>query len=102
MAASPPHHDFSPTRRSSDLASGAALATAAPPARPPALRPRRRPANGCRGHRASTHRSASDHGIRLLGASAAGALAAVRSEEHTSELQSRRDLVCRILLEKKK
>src|SRR5690349_22496541 len=31
---------------------------------------------------------------------AAGALA--RSEEHTSELQSRRDLVCRLLLEKKK
>src|SRR6266496_5989727 len=29
-------------------------------------------------------------------------LAAERSEEHTSELQSRRDLVCRLLLEKKK
>src|SRR5690349_21935692 len=28
--------------------------------------------------------------------------AAARSEEHTSELQSRRDLVCRLLLEKKK
>src|SRR5438067_5046244 len=27
---------------------------------------------------------------------------AVRSEEHTSELQSRFDLVCRLLLEKKK
>src|SRR5438874_5584007 len=27
---------------------------------------------------------------------------AQRSEEHTSELQSRRDLVCRLLLEKKK
>src|SRR5438874_4025882 len=27
---------------------------------------------------------------------------AIRSEEHTSELQSRRDLVCRLLLEKKK
>src|SRR5690349_23957826 len=32
-----------------------------------------------------------------------GELAGVnRSEEHTSELQSRRDLVCRLLLEKKK
>src|SRR5690349_22057490 len=31
---------------------------------------------------------------------AVGAL--LRSEEHTSELQSRRDLVCRLLLEKKK
>src|SRR5699024_9998435 len=29
-------------------------------------------------------------------------LPAVRSEEHTSELQSRFDLVCRLLLEKKK
>src|SRR5690349_25175079 len=28
--------------------------------------------------------------------------ATTRSEEHTSELQSRRDLVCRLLLEKKK
>ena len=27
---------------------------------------------------------------------------ASRSEEHTSELQSRRNLVCRLLLEKKK
>src|SRR5690349_22112558 len=35
-------------------------------------------------------------GLRDLG------LRALRSEEHTSELQSRRDLVCRLLLEKKK
>src|SRR2546421_2002907 len=31
-----------------------------------------------------------------------GGAAALRSEEHTSELQSRSDLVCRLLLEKKK
>src|SRR6266496_5830483 len=31
-----------------------------------------------------------------------GCAARLRSEEHTSELQSRRDLVCRLLLEKKK
>src|SRR5204862_2849652 len=31
-----------------------------------------------------------------------GRLQRLRSEEHTSELQSRRDLVCRLLLEKKK
>src|SRR5438874_2853005 len=31
-----------------------------------------------------------------------GAAPRLRSEEHTSELQSRRDLVCRLLLEKKK
>src|SRR5690349_23554813 len=30
-----------------------------------------------------------------------GAVDALRSEEHTSELQSRRDVVCRLLLEKK-
>src|SRR3712207_7916433 len=30
------------------------------------------------------------------------ALAVIRSEEHTSELQSRQYLVCRLLLEKKK
>src|SRR5699024_12018349 len=34
--------------------------------------------------------------------SAIVAFAAMRSEEHTSELQSRFDLVCRLLLEKKK
>src|SRR5438105_11288302 len=33
---------------------------------------------------------------------APGRLLARRSEEHTSELQSRVDLVCRLLLEKKK
>src|SRR5688572_32564707 len=37
----------------------------------------------------------------VLGAVAAGALA-LRSEEHTSELQSQSNLVCRLLLEKKK
>src|SRR2546421_2658883 len=35
-------------------------------------------------------------------AAAVGARAGGRSEEHTSELQSRSDLVCRLLLEKKK
>src|SRR2546422_6875898 len=33
---------------------------------------------------------------------ASGPLGVVRSEEHTSELQSRLHLVCRLLLEKKK
>src|SRR5690349_22563597 len=36
------------------------------------------------------------------GARSAAARRSTRSEEHTSELQSRRDLVCRLLLEKKK
>src|SRR2546422_5133971 len=40
------------------------------------------------------------HGFH--GESHAGALSPGRSEEHTSELQSRLHLVCRLLLEKKK
>src|SRR2546421_3598198 len=46
-----------------------------------------------RGAQASFH----DEGRRL-----ATDAALYRSEEHTSELQSRSDLVCRLLLEKKK
>src|SRR2546422_7663133 len=38
----------------------------------------------------------------FLGADAGGSHSTVRSEEHTSELQSRLHLVCRLLLEKKK
>src|SRR3712207_8365944 len=38
---------------------------------------------------------------RRLGMVKAGEKAYVRSEEHTSELQSRQYLVCRLLLEKK-
>src|SRR2546422_3320703 len=39
--------------------------------------------------------------IKMPGVSGTEILAAVRSEEHTSELQSRLHLVCRLLLEKK-
>src|SRR5690349_22985674 len=39
---------------------------------------------------------------RLVPADRPADFADGRSEEHTSELQSRRDLVCRLLLEKKK
>src|SRR5437868_11263786 len=39
---------------------------------------------------------------RLVGLAAEPAISTPRSEEHTSELQSRFDLVCRLLLEKKK
>src|SRR3712207_7555918 len=41
-------------------------------------------------------------GEDLLAAHLAPVLVAGRSEEHTSELQSRQYLVCRLLLEKKK
>src|SRR5204862_8308286 len=43
------------------------------------------------------------HGVRIrLHPRRPGLVEPARSEEHTSELQSRRDLVCRLLLEKKK
>src|SRR3712207_7751487 len=41
-------------------------------------------------------------GVSLEKTGGAFLVAAVRSEEHTSELQSRQYLVCRLLLEKKK
>src|SRR5690349_23975114 len=68
-------HSF-PTRRSSDLVAGSGFSH---PRKDPVL-------------------------LGRLTASARRAVtaAATRSEEHTSELQSRRDLVCRLLLEKKK
>src|SRR5438874_5011799 len=44
-----------------------------------------------------------DRGLHLVEPRhALPAVAKRRSEEHTSELQSRRELVCRLLLEKKK
>src|SRR6202046_2685178 len=46
-------------------------------------------------HEADRERPGHDRGRR-------GRSGEVRSEEHTSELQSRVDLVCRLLLEKKK
>src|SRR2546421_1564863 len=49
------------------------------------------------GGRAEGHRDSV-----LARASVARAGGKARSEEHTSELQSRSDLVCRLLLEKKK
>src|SRR5438874_7403595 len=76
-------HSF-PTRRSSDL-----LPSTLPSA-PAELRAARSLADD-RTHRALSHAVRSRLDPRTL-----------RSEEHTSELQSRRDLVCRLLLEKKK
>src|SRR2546427_7307093 len=43
-----------------------------------------------------------DAGARYLGAFGVPQGELVRSEEHTSELQSQSNLVCRLLLEKKK
>src|SRR5690554_7386120 len=75
-------HSF-PTRRSSDL-----------PRAPD--EPARR---GARVEHAPLSLAGRSHGQRHRGAAAH---ACPRSEEHTSELQSRPHLVCRLLLEKKK
>src|SRR5438105_10590546 len=55
------------------------------------------------GHLLVEDAGARGHPLHVPGAQrAAVAQAVARSEEHTSELQSRVDLVCRLLLEKKK
>src|SRR5260370_12816312 len=53
------------------------------------------------GHRMISYLPLSHIFERLLGEWAAISLGAERSEEHTSELQSHLNLVCRLLLEKK-
>src|SRR5439155_2255194 len=74
-------HSF-PTRRSSDLVAVASVQEPVWRTRPIALR-------------------VSPAGLRAHETGTAGCIA-TRSEEHTSELQSRGHLVCRLLLEKKK
>src|SRR5207253_6033170 len=92
----PPDLHFFPTRRSSDLASASSASSLARSrtTRPSSTRgrtPRSASARSSCCREKSTSRSISC-------ASATSA----RSEEHTSELQSRGHLVCRLLLEKKK
>src|SRR5690349_22723971 len=72
---------------------------AAPAAPSPGGSGRERAAGGPPEHRLARH----DDGAARRGAPARPPRGpGPRSEEHTSELQSRRDLVCRLLLEKKK
>src|SRR2546422_5343378 len=78
MIRRPPRSTLFPSRRSSDLARD----VTAPPA-PTQLAFLQQPENLLAGHQFSQ-------------------AVKVRSEEHTSELQSRLHLVCRLLLEKKK
>src|SRR5256886_2800279 len=65
-----------------------------PPPRPPG------PAGGLRRYRAA--RAAGRQKARHSRSPRPRARCAARSEEHTSELQSQSNLVCRLLLEKKK
>src|SRR3712207_7211688 len=53
-------------------------------------------------HRSEAEWQAWAEGVETWVATVAGERAGYRSEEHTSELQSRQYLVCRLLLEKKK
>src|SRR5690606_42070362 len=75
--------------------------------RPPRPGVRRGSARGGRGTRTSgaPHRlwptRRSDPTLLRKGAGSVSSLLRSRSEEHTSELQSRENLVCRLLLEKK-
>src|SRR3712207_8278766 len=55
--------------------------------------------SACLGRRAATHDREAPAGVRPQDTARRGR---ERSEEHTSELQSRQYLVCRLLLEKKK
>src|SRR5207249_11415188 len=82
-----------PTRRSSDLVSSSARSS-----------PSRRSASSAR-RRAPSISDRRARSARRMAAAASPCAARAprsRSEEHTSELQSRFDLVCRLLLEKKK
>src|SRR5699024_12100662 len=66
-------------------------------------RPSRAPGTGIRmGTTTSRCACCSRRTSRTCGWPAGTSAPATRSEEHTSELQSRFDLVCRLLLEKKK
>src|SRR5690606_40375617 len=87
LSSLPRHPHPFPTRRSSDLdelPDEPARRHDAPPAGPNVVERR------------------SDEHVAVTAALVFGDDLGVRSEEHTSELQSRENLVCRLLLEKKK
>src|SRR5687768_18288845 len=92
MIRRPPRSTLFPTRRSSDLDGGARVDARPDPGTDPSLFGRVLLDQ-------VVPRALHLQGIPVLHASAA---AGPRSEEHTSELQSRLHLVCRLLLEKKK
>src|SRR5205814_10654629 len=89
-------HSF-PTRRSSDLVCGAAFAAAYTFWSPAAAAPGK-PVKAATW--ADVKPILAEHCVSCH--TVGGVAPTVRSEEHTSELQSLRHLVCRLLLEKKK
>src|SRR2546430_4419008 len=90
MIRRPPRSTLFPTRRSSDLLQPLPPARADPPLQ------RRVP------HTVQTGRQGQPVTECDLRTAAGERELAERSEEHTSELQSQSNLVCRLLLEKKK
>src|SRR5699024_12276288 len=93
----PPLFPYTTLFRSPDLRKCGCDVAGCPGGRRRCLLPR--PARGRRGAGAVGVGRPGGAGRRRTGV--AGRAAGARSEEHTSELQSRFDLVCRLLLEKK-
>src|SRR5690606_41162795 len=100
FSGSPLHLHSFPTRRSSDLVHPRRRAQPYRALSFPRRRHGRETAVPVRSPLAPPARPAADRGVLVHQPSTAGS--AARSEEHTSELQSRENLVCRLLLEKKK
>src|SRR3989449_3369436 len=86
MIRRPPRSTLFPTRRSSDLFEGICIA--------------RR--GGGINETFTVRKISAGVGVERIFPLHAPSIAEIRSEEHTSELQSRLHLVCRLLLEKKK
>src|SRR5690625_5463967 len=94
-------HSF-PTRRSSDLKEylrlGMLLEQTFPEARIQMVTSAIKPSGS---HRSGEFARVEEYVYFVMFGSAKPALSVTRSEEHTSELQSRGQLVCRLLLERK-
>src|SRR5699024_11576527 len=91
----PPHHHSFPTRRSSDLPELHSMAEYEGVSEKSNMLGYSPKSAGCKAHERRTPWWNASECNAECGAHAP------RSEEHTSELQSRFDLVCRLLLEKK-
>src|SRR5205814_4674089 len=99
----PPRHPHSfPTRRSSDLANRVRHQSAEPGIGVSSdIRVRRGPSLSFSEPQAQDVQPTANKQARSFCFGIPHRQAAIRSEEHTSELQSLRHLVCRLLLEKK-